>query len=900
MNQTVAALLAAVLLFACITDEPVQQGPDTSSPKVPAAQGNPQETVEAAPAEEQAEPEKEKAPEEAPQPVPIEEWLAAGPLPLIAPAFDESGDAARTGAFLDAKWIDRAAWPEEGGSGPWLPGRTMEWKTVRTEGGIIESERPEGEATPRVVYLAAYLVNTKWQKVTIEVRGNRPFALLVDGKEKTRSTAFAGDGDEPSRAKASLPLNLGKHRIVVKGIDLPGKGGPAWKLEAQAAGEAGTLSFSTSPERSFTDLFESNNLSSLGSFALSPDGRSLALALTEKKRDSSSRSQAIVFLEMPSGKETGRLTPGGGSGSLTWSPDVKLLAFRNGGKLLCHDPAARTTVTVLADTKGIGRFVWSADSRFIFFRQTGSGGAKKESGYVRLDGVYSRLSDYNETATLQMVSVTGGVRHALTKTGKFAIEDFALSPDGNTIVFVKRYPVPERPFFATEFRALDLQAGKERLVLRTTFPFENWPANLCWSPDGRKIAFTGPPAQVAAGGEAKDHNYFETDLWILDIETATLERRSDSFDECVNSPLFWNAADDRIYFIAHRRTRQLLARVPASGTDGIEVLEDGPTVVTALSLASGGEAAVFAGSSVETPQTLHFADLDDWQQKEILDPNAGFMKRMELGPWEEWDFVNSRNQALDGFLFYPPGFDAEKRYPLVVYFYGGTAPQMERFSITYYHWIPANGYMLYVVNPAGAVGYGEAFSDLHVNDWGKLAAADIIEGVEKLLEEKTFIDRERIAAYGGSYGGFMTLSLITKTDLFKASCSLYGISNLASYWGSGIWGYTYGDTAMAQSYPWNRRDLFVERSPLFNADKVRSALLLMHGTSDTNVPSVESEQMFTALQVLGKDVAYVRFPGQEHGIAGSRTIYYEHRRMMLEWFDKYLKDQPEAWEKRWE
>jgi dipeptidyl aminopeptidase/acylaminoacyl peptidase len=145
----------------------------------------------------------------------------------------------------------------------------------------------------------------------------------------------------------------------------------------------------------------------------------------------------------------------------------------------------------------------------------------------------------------------------------------------------------------------------------------------------------------------------------------------------------------------------------------------------------------------------------------------------------------------------------------------------------------------------------------------------------------------------------MTMSLITRTDRFKASCSMYGISNIASYWGAGIWGYTYGDTAMAKSYPWNRRDIFVDRAPLFNADKVQSALLLLHGTSDKNVPVVESEQMYTALKVLGKEAAYVRFPGEDHGIASSRDKYVLHRRMIVEWFDKYLKNEPGAWEERW-
>ncbi|MBU1708093.1 prolyl oligopeptidase family serine peptidase, partial [bacterium] len=119
------------------------------------------------------------------------------------------------------------------------------------------------------------------------------------------------------------------------------------------------------------------------------------------------------------------------------------------------------------------------------------------------------------------------------------------------------------------------------------------------------------------------------------------------------------------------------------------------------------------------------------------------------------------------------------------------------------------------------------------------------------------------------------------------------------YWGGGIWGYTYGDIALAQSFPWNRRDVFVDKSPLFHADKIKTPLLLLHGIDDVNVPVLESEQMFTALKVQGKEVAYVRFPGEDHGIAGKFENYITHREMMLEWFDKYLKGQPDAWDARY-
>lgn len=104
---------------------------------------------------------------------------------------------------------------------------------------------------------------------------------------------------------------------------------------------------------------------------------------------------------------------------------------------------------------------------------------------------------------------------------------------------------------------------------------------------------------------------------------------------------------------------------------------------------------------------------------------------------------------------------------------------------------------------------------------------------------------------------------------------------------------------MAGSYPWTQKELFVDCSPIFRADKINTALLLLHGVDDTNVPCVESEQMFTALKVLGKEVAYVRFAGEDHGIGGKFSNLVAHRRMILEWFDKHLKNEPAGWDIRW-
>ena len=275
--------------------------------------------------------------------------------------------------------------------------------------------------------------------------------------------------------------------------------------------------------------------------------------------------------------------------------------------------------------------------------------------------------------------------------------------------------------------------------------------------------------------------------------------------------------------------------------------------------------------------------------KEILDG-------IELGECVAWEFANSKGDKINCRYYLPPHFDADKKYPLIVDYYGGCSPTSRTFESRYpQHAYAALGYVMLVINPSGATGFGQEFSARHVNTAGQGPAEDIIEGVKQFCKEHSFINGKKIGCIGASYGGFMTQYLQTQTDIFAAAISHAGISDHTSYWGEGYWGYSYSEVSMAGSYPWSHRELYVNQSPLYNAEKINTPILFLHGDADTNVPVGESIQMYTALKLLGKETAMVLVKDQDHHIKEyNKRILWQYT--IWAWFAKWLQDDPTWWE----
>ena len=441
------------------------------------------------------------------------------------------------------------------------------------------------------------------------------------------------------------------------------------------------------------------------------------------------------------------------------------------------------------------------------------------------------------------------------------------------------------------------------LKMDTVLQGEGFLGGCSFSPDATQLLFMGNPEAFNRIGcqlpESVTPSMTENELFLYELATKKVTPLTKDFDPSVSN-VDWSVADGQIYLTAEDRDYvNMFAINPKTGK--ITKLPIQGDYAYRYDLAANATVVGYLSYKTMEPASAYVMDLSGKSGKSgksgiTFFNGAEALGDAEIGTCEDWNFTNSKGDTVYGRLYLPKDFDATKKYPMIVYYYGGCSPVSRYFESPYapQYW-NSLGYVAYIIEPSGATGFGQEWASRHVNTAGRGPAEDIIEGTKKICEAHPFINPKKIGCMGASYGGFMTQYLQTQTDIFAAAVSHAGIANHTSYWGQGYWGYNYSEVSMANSYPWSHRQLYVDQSPLFNADKIHTPLLLLHGDADTNVPLVESLQMFTALKLLGRDVALVQVKGENHHVLdyGKKEKWLATQ---MAWFQKWLKDDATWWD----
>ena len=636
---------------------------------------------------------------------------------------------------------------------------------------------------------------------------------------------------------------------------------------------------------------------------LSPDGTRVVYTVAVPDL-TANRSARDVWMATLATGETRALTTGGHDGGARWSPDGRSLAFistRDGSTQVYvmnadGNGGAKRITTIATDADGI---VWAPDGQSIVFTSNvfpdcqddscNAARSKARDEHPSKARIYDRLlyrhwSSWSDGTRSHpfLVPVSGGVARDLLPGADYDVppvqregpHPIAFSPDSRTICFTAVTDPVEATSTNGDLFEVEVAGGRPRKL--TTNPgFDGAPA---YSPDGRTIAYR---AQAKPG--------YESDRWrlmILDRATGTSTSLADAFDRSVED-LRWSADGRSIYFNAEDRGEMPVFMIPAAGGT--------PKPITPGSFDSEfdlvRDTLVVSRSSLAAPSELFSIALAAGTAKPLTHHTATILAPLDLAKPESFTFKGAGGTDVQGFLVRPPAFDAAKKYPVVLLLHGG--PQTQWSDAWSYRWnaqtLAAAGYVIVFINRRGSTGFGQKFTDEVASDWGGKAFADVMNGLESVLARYPFTDRQRVAAAGGSYGGYLVDWLASQSNgRFRALISHAGVYDLTSMYGATeeLW-FPEHDFA---GTPWTNASAYQKWSPsTYAADfgKFKTPTLVIAGEQDYRVPYTQSLEFYTAMQRQGVPSRLVIFPDEGHFVLKPQNAIVWYREVQS-WLARYL------------
>jgi dipeptidyl aminopeptidase/acylaminoacyl peptidase len=627
---------------------------------------------------------------------------------------------------------------------------------------------------------------------------------------------------------------------------------------------------------------QSLSLMSVSGPRMSPDGRFVAYQVQETNWEENAFETEIWIASVDSGDRYQLTNARKSSNNPQWSPDSKRIAFvsdRDGKRqlyVIARNGGEALQLTSLET--GVSGFEWSRDGRRIAFTAAdpeSKAGKERKEKYGEFEVV---KTDYTMTHLWVIdlpadFSTKKPEATRLTEGASFSVGGFEWSPDSTRIAFSAARNPDLSMSDTSDIYVLRISDKSVKKIVDTRGP----DVNPVWSPDGRQIAY-----QTA---NAREFFYYANSLIAaVPAEGGSPRLLSEAFDE---SPQLLEWSPGGIYFSAQQKTSAQLFRLNPDTRQFESVTGTGAFSGSQFSFSGDFKNVAFVGAGPNQYPEVYFSALKSFQPRPLTTMSLQ-LKDWRLATREVIEWKSTDGTTIEGVLIKPAGFDATRKYPLLVVIHGGPTgvdtPIVRGDRYYPIEMFAAKGALILRPNYRGSAGYGEKFRSLNVRNLGVGDYWDVISGVDHLIS-KGIVDRDRVGSMGWSQGGYISAFITTSSDRFKAVSVGAGISDWMTYYvNTDIHPFT---RQYLKSTPWDDPEIYKKTSPISYINTARTPTLIQHGELDRRVPIPNAYELQQALEDKGVPVKMIVFKGFGHGIDKPR----QQRAVMeqnYEWFSQWV------------
>lgn len=609
------------------------------------------------------------------------------------------------------------------------------------------------------------------------------------------------------------------------------------------------------------------------------------------------RRRMSLWLSSADGKQLEPITDKDvNASSPRWAPDNKRLAFIANGQINVKWLESGRTSQLGQLTQSPTNLSWSPDGKWLAFTMfmpkpvkapvTLPGKPEKadwakaavyiDSKQYRVDGAGYTTSGFRH---IYIMPSSGGSAIQLTAGDFNHSGDISWSNDSNAVYFsANRHPEWQSKPLNSELFKLTLNERKLTQLTERDGP----DSRPLLSPDGKHIAYVG--------FDDRKLSHQANRLYVMNSDGSNVRNLTENLDRSIDD-FQWLPNNKALYISYDNQGKGILAEQTLSGKHTV-ITEDlgGSSYGRPY---SGGQFSaaddVVAYTHMSTQKPAELAVIVKGKKRLLTELNADLLFARDMGKVDEFWYSSSVDQRkLQGWLIYPPHFDPNIKYPLILEIHGGPHTAYGPHFAMELQLMAAQGYVVLYTNPRGSTSYGEDFANLIHHNYPSQDFNDLMDGVDAVID-RGFINDKQLFVTGGSGGGALTAWIVGHTDRFAAAVSVKPVINWISFVLNADM-YSYFSQYWFPAMPWENPEHYLKYSPISYVGNVKTPTMLMTGEADHRTPISETEQFYQALQLRDVDTAMVRIPEASHSIYSRPSNLMAKTAYILYWFEKYRHD----------